>query len=452
MTIKEMLEKRAKIFMDCRAIYDKAEKEKRELSSEEKANTDKALGEADELKKQVEAMEQDEARSNKLKALGAELDERRGRRSDPSRPSDDGGKKDEFRTIDLKPDVYGNKRSIRIASDKTVSNIEYERQFSRYLISANPYGLQSRMLSDDELNMTEEQRALQADLPTAGGYVTAPPIFVASLIQAVDNLVYMRQLATMLQPGNGAGIPSLDADPADPTWTAELDIGSFDSTMVFGKRELKPHVLAQGIKVSKTLLRPSMGAINVDGVVRERLAYKQAVVMENAYLNGHGGGQPLGVFTASTNGISTGRDVSTDNTTTAMTADGIKNAKWTLKPQYYGNARWMFHRDGIKQLDKLKDGNGNYLLQPAYAQASGVDRLMGFPVILSEYAPNTFTTGLYVGIFGDFSKYQIQDSLNMEIQVLMELYAGTNQNGYLSRFESDGLPVLEEAFVRVKLA
>jgi hypothetical protein len=34
---------------------------------------------------------------------------------------------------------------------------------------------------------------------------------------------------------------------------------------------------------------------------------------------------------------------------------------------------------------------------------------------------------------------------------LQELYAETNQIGLIGRLESDAMPVLEEAFVRVKL-
>ncbi len=70
----------------------------------------------------------------------------------------------------------------------------------------------------------------------------------------------------------------------------------------------------------------------------------------------------------------------------------------------------------------------------------------------SEYAPNTFTTGLYVGLLGDLSYYWIADALSMTVQRLEELYAATNQVGFIGRLETDGMPVLEEAFVRVKLA
>jgi HK97 family phage major capsid protein len=71
---------------------------------------------------------------------------------------------------------------------------------------------------------------------------------------------------------------------------------------------------------------------------------------------------------------------------------------------------------------------------------------------MSEYMSNTFTTGLYVGILGDFSNYWIADAQSLEFQVLSELYAETNQVGLIGRMDSDGMPVLEEAFVRVKLA
>ena len=40
----------------------------------------------------------------------------------------------------------------------------------------------------------------------------------------------------------------------------------------------------------------------------------------------------------------------------------------------------------------------------------------------------------------------------MELQRLDELYAATNQVGFIGRMELDGMPVLAEAFTRVTLA
>ena len=80
------------------------------------------------------------------------------------------------------------------------------------------------------------------------------------------------------------------------------------------------------------------------------------------------------------------------------------------------------------------------------------DTILNRPLNMSEYVPNTFTTGLYVGMFGDLSKYWIADALDLQVQRLIELYAETNQDGFIGRMESDGMPVLAEAFARVKLA
>ena len=200
------------------------------------------------------------------------------------------------------------------------------------------------------------------------------------------------------------------------------------------------------IKMSKTLLRL---APNAESMVMDRLAYKFATAAENAYLNGDGIDKPLGVFTASPFGIATARDVSTDNTATAITADGLINAKYSLKPQYK-SLNWIFHRDAIKMVRELKDSHGQYIWQPSLV-AADPDRILDIPFVMSEYAPNTFTTGNYVGILGDFSYYWIADALDMAVQVLTELYAEKNQNGYIGRLESDGMPVMSEAFARVKL-
>jgi HK97 family phage major capsid protein len=159
----------------------------------------------------------------------------------------------------------------------------------------------------------------------------------------------------------------------------------------------------------------------------------------------------LGLFTASDLGIPTSRDIATDNTTTAITADGLINALYGLKEGYQRNARWLFHRDVVKAIRKLKDGDGQYLWAPGIA-LNQPDTILAKPFLMSEYAPNTFTTGKYVGIVGDFSYYWIADDLNIEIQRLVELYAATNQIGFVCRYAGDGMPVLGEAFARVTLA
>jgi HK97 family phage major capsid protein len=110
------------------------------------------------------------------------------------------------------------------------------------------------------------------------------------------------------------------------------------------------------------------------------------------------------------------------------------------------------HRDAVLIASKLKNAvDGTYLWSDAL-KVGEPDTLLGAAVYESEYAPNTFTTGLYVMIYGDLSFYWWADSLQMEVQRLEEKYAETHQIGFIGRLESDGAPVMAEAFARLKLA
>ena len=398
MNERELLAKRANLVIQARNMNETAEREKRDFTAEEQTNYDLIFTDIDKLDVKV-------ANLRKLGSVDAE-----------------------------KLSAEAEKPEGRGASGNPEAIEKQNKAFDTFIRS----GI-----------MQPEMRALQADSDVTGGYLTTPQQFVNNLIKALDNQVFMRQWATVtpVTQAQSLGLPYLAADPADADWTSELGTGSADSNMQVGRRELKPNPLAKRILVSNKLLRLNP---NVEQLVIDRMAYKFGVTYEKAGMTGSGANQPLGVFTASADGISTGRDVSTDNTSTAFTADGLKNAKYTLKAGYWPRARWLFHRDAVKMLSKLKDSTNNYIWQNS-VQMGQPDMLEGIPVFTSEYAPNTFTTGLYVGILGDFSYYHIVDALDFGIQRLVELYAASNQTGFIGRLESDGMPVLEEAFVRVKL-
>lgn len=427
MTIQEMREKRAGLVAQARALNDKVGAEEREFSAEETSNYDAMMDEVAKIGDQVK-------REERLAQVEADLNASAGVHSrENGNAGDDQGQ--------ALPNFVS--RALRGVG----ADLLEMREWAPLMATTTP---EYRGAVNAWLRTGVEQRALQVDVNTAGGYLVSPLQMVDRIIQALDNAVYIRQWATTFGVPNAdaLGAVSLDNDPADPTWTNELAIGDEDSTMSFGRRELRPHPLAKYIKISNTLLRK---VPSVDGLVIDRLAYKFGVTQENSFLNGSGAQQPLGVFTASNDGIPAGRDVSSENTTTAMTFNGLINAKYALKQGYWGRSRWLFHADGMKQLAKIKDGNSQYIWRESVS-AGEPDRLLNIPVFTSEYAPNTFTASQYVGILGDFANYWIADALDMTFQRLVELFAATNQVAIVGRMESDGQPVLAEAFVRVKLA
>lgn len=406
----ELRQERAKLLSDARELVEKAEKENRNLSVDENKQYEKMFKDADEIQERVARLEKNEKAEKELAQIRDQ-------------------------------DREAMERSVDSTVAKAVKGTDAEaRQIDAY---------RSFLMGGMAELSAEQRNTLQADALVKGGFLVTPQVLVASLLKKLDDLLFLRGLATVQQLATAAslGIPTLDTDPADADWTGELTTVS-QATMEFGKRELTPRYLSKLVRISNVLLRKSV--IPAESLVMDRLAYKFAVTQEKAFLSGNGAAQPLGVFTASNDGIPTSRDMSTDNAGTAVTYDGLKNAKGFLKSQYRRNAQWVMHRDLQTQISKIKDGEGRYIWQDSIV-ANEPDMLLGFPVNVSEYAPSTFTSGLYVAVLGDYSYYYIAEALNLEVQRLNEVYATSNETGFIGRAEVDGMPALAEAFVRVKL-
>jgi HK97 family phage major capsid protein len=404
--LDELRGKRFKLAQDADAILQKTKEEGRNLSQEEKNKFDAIMEDADKLQSTIDA----EERAAKL-------------RDNLGQPQEN----------HLKNDPSVNMR------DKQEISKEVRQAFNKYLIDGK--GALS----------SEEMRALMQSGDIKGGYLTPPQQFVSQLIKNVDDLVFIRQLATVypVQNSEGIGVPTMESDLNDADWTQEIKTVNEDDAITFGKRELKPHPLAKLVKISRKLLQTA--AIDPESIVRDRLAYKFGVTQEKAFLTGDGKGKPLGVFVNSNDGIPASRDV-LSGVTADINGDSLIEVKMALKAAYWQNAAWVFSREILKRIRKLKATTGDYVWQPGLSQDMP-DRILEISYKISEYCPNTFTTGSYVGILGDFKRgYWIAESMAMEIQILIEKYAENNQNGYIARYESDGMPVLSEAFARIKLS
>lgn len=292
--------------------------------------------------------------------------------------------------------------------------------------------------------------SMQMDNPSQAGYLVAPEQFMTELIKDLADATIIRQKARVLPPLKGAhslGFPTRTAAMTGGAWGTEISTVPEATSAQYGKREFKPRPYSALDKISKTLIRNLPSA---DALVRGDFAEHFATVYETAYMTGDGANQPLGLFVASADGINTDRDVATGNTATEIKFDGLIEAKYAVKGGYQPGCEWYFHRDAVKQLAKLKNSEGQYVWQPSVVLGTP-DVLLGKPVNMSEYIPNTFTANQYVGLYGNMKYYWIVDSLAFEIQVLTELYAANNQIGYIGRMETDGAPVMSSAFARIKL-
>jgi HK97 family phage major capsid protein len=417
-TTIELREKRAGIIQQARVLWGMAQEKEGGPTAEDKAQFDRYMQQASDVKETYE-------RAETLEAMERSLDEPEPRRSDPLRDREPPGRRGEARTA----------KEYRASA-------EYRSLYSDWLKTGH--------LRYEQIPGEFRDTILGTD--TKGGYLSTPVQLADEIVKIINDQVFIRQLARVITMGEAKslGVPQLTSHMADDDWTTEVAAVTEDTTMAFGRRDLTPSLVS---KLAKVSIRMLYGANNIEDLIREELAYKNAITEEKAYLTGSGTGQPLGIFTASASGIATARDVSAGNTITAIGADNLFQVKYSLKAGYRNDptCRWLLSRTAVMNIMLLKDSQNRYLWQPSLQQGTP-DQLLNLPVAESEYVPNTFTTGLYVGALGALRYYWIAQVDDIQIQRLVERYADTNQIGFISRRWVDGSPVLGEAFSRIKLA
>lgn len=290
-----------------------------------------------------------------------------------------------------------------------------------------------------------EYKDLSVGVPSAGGYLTVDT-WMGELVTLAKDMSAMRRIARTLPPVPVGSViaPAEDTALSDATWTTEILTGSADTVAPFGQRKLTPHPLAKRVLVSRDLMRnPSF---DVEGFVRERMAYKFAVPEEEGFVNGNGVGAPKGVLQT------TGLTTYTTAAALTLTADDVINWVYGLGAAYAARARILCNRSFIRRCRLLKDGVGNYVWQPGLSQGQP-NTILDTPYDLSDRVatglsgtPEVWSSGAVPALIGDFSYYWIVDAMGMEIQRLDEIAARTNQIEFIGRKQADGLAVRSEAF------
>ena len=342
-----------------------------------------------------------------------------------------------------------SKADLRTMRKQDRSGLENKDLIRAFIDYSNPDIGRAAFQSKEGREML---RAFQMDLDTTGGYLRPPDAMSADVIQGVDDMVYIRQVANVIPVRIGQEYVGRvrHTRQDDATWTTEHQQIIEDETVDYGVYTWRPHRLTKLLLVSRDLLQ--MGSDIFMQEFSSEAMYAFDVTQEKAFLTGTGAGQPQGVLVNGPDGgpIGSDRVSSVGNTNTAMTYDGIVTAEFELKAQHRRMAKWMFHRHGVRNLYTIKNDEGTPYFRNKMAEGES-DSMGGRMVMESEYMPNTFTTGLTVGILANWYHYRIVESKTFEVQVLDQPWARVNQVGYLFRWYLDAKPELSEAFIRLAL-
>lgn len=282
------------------------------------------------------------------------------------------------------------------------------------------------MLKALRSNFRQVDNVLQEKVDSDGGYLV-PEEYDNRLIQSLEGENIMRQLGHTLTTSGDHKINIAATTPA-AAWIDEGGQLTFGEA-TFKQALLDAHKLHVAIKVTEELLYDS--AFNLENYILEQFGKALANAEEDAFLNGDGTGKPTGVF-HQTNGGNYLTEVAT------LKADDIINLIHALKRPYRKGAVFILNDKTIAAIRKLKDNNGAYMWQPSY-QVGEPDRLLGYPVYTSQFAPENKIA------FGDFSYYNIGDRGTRSFKQLTELFAGNGMIGFVAKERVDGKLILKEA-------
>lgn len=271
-----------------------------------------------------------------------------------------------------------------------------------------------------------------------GGYLV-PDEWDARLVDVLEEENVFRKKATILKTSGLHRINVAATKPA-AAWIDEGGALTFgDAT--FGQVTLDAYKLHVAVKITEELLYDS--AFPIDTYITQQFGKAIANAEEDAFLNGDGKGKPTGIFDATNGGTVV------DAAGNKIASDDIFTLIYALKRPYRKNAEFIMNDATLAAIRKLKDANNQYIWQPSY-QAGEPDRLAGYPVNTSAYAPKA-EAGKAAIAFGDYKYYNIGDRGSRSFQELRELFAGNGMIGYVAKERVDGKLTLKEAVQILKL-
>ena len=288
------------------------------------------------------------------------------------------------------------------------------------------------MLTALRTNFRQVSNILQEGVDADGGYLV-PEEYDSRLIRVLEGENIMRKLGHKITTSGDHKINIASTEPA-AAWIEEGGALQF-SDAKFAQILLDAHKLHVAIKVTEELLYDN--AFNLENYIIEEFGKALSNAEEDAFLNGTGVGQPLGLFAATGGGT-------VYKTVTKLTADDIMNLVYALKRPYRKNSAFIMNDQIIATIRTFKDGNGAYMWQPSY-QADEPDKLLGYPVYTSPFAPEDAIS------FGDYSYYNIGDRGTRSFKQLTELFAGNGMIGFVAKERVDGKLILPEAVQILKI-
>jgi len=269
-----------------------------------------------------------------------------------------------------------------------------------------------------------EEKALSAGSGADGGYLV-PAETEAAVNRALKAISPMRAISGLRQVSGSVYKRPFATGGADTGWVAETATRSQTTAPTLAELQFPTMELYAMPAASQTLLDDTI--VNIDEWLAEEVRLAFAEQEGTAFVTGDGTNKPKGLLSYDT--VANGSWVwgklgfvasgAAGAFPASNPGDKLLDLVYATKAPYRANGTFLMSRATVSAVRKLKDGQGNYLWQPANGPGEWPS-LLGYPVAESEDMPAIGADALGIA-FGDFSRgYLIVDRAG--IRVLRDPY------------------------------
>lgn len=269
-----------------------------------------------------------------------------------------------------------------------------------------------------------EQRA-DVNLTTSDNGAVIPSSIANKIIKKVHDISPLYQLATKYNVKGTLSIPYYDESSSTITMAYATEFKSLESTSgKFLSIELKGFLAGALSKIAKSLVNNSQ--FDIVSEVINIMADSIARWIENELING------------TDNKIQGLRGVTqtvTSAAATALTADELIDVQEEVPDVYQANAIWIMNRSTRKAIRKLKNSDGDYILNKDPNSKWGYT-LFGKDIYTTENMPSIAASKTVI-YYGDMSGLAVKLSEDVNIEILREKFAEQHALGVIAWCEID---------------
>lgn len=300
-------------------------------------------------------------------------------------------------------------------------------------------GVKPSDLSPEERALYNEalRRGQVVGTDSAGGYLT-PENFSSEVIKTMKYYGGMLEAAKIINTneGNPFHMPTRDSTAMKAVLIAEATAAS-TASLTYGRKTLDAFKYTTNVfTVSNELIQDSI--VSAEQEIIEVSGEMFGRGFNEAFTVADGSSKPLGMVSGLAALGSSAGIGKTGASTTAITYADLVDLKYSVNKAYQGNAKWMFNYLTEGVVRKLVDSNGQPIWTMGNIQNGSPDTILGNPYIINDDMANPAAGAVPIA-FGDFAKaYTIRMVRGVGLRRLTELYATSDEIGFVSFMRADG--------------